>query len=111
MRKWPWIGSVHVIDQRATIEIPPGHPALPGHFPGRPIVPGVLLLARVIGAYRERHPGLHIDAVPRAKFLSPLLPAERCDVGFRDAPGGGVDFECAVGARLVACGTLVFAVP
>ena len=29
------------------------HPALPGHFPGRPIVPGVLLLDAVLQAMRR----------------------------------------------------------
>lgn len=30
--------------------IPPDHPALPGHFPGNPLVPGVLILAHVLAA-------------------------------------------------------------
>jgi 3-hydroxymyristoyl/3-hydroxydecanoyl-(acyl carrier protein) dehydratase len=29
--------------------IPAEHPALPGHFPGRPVVPGALLLDHVLG--------------------------------------------------------------
>ena len=28
-----------------TFLIEAGHPSLPGHFPGRPIVPGVILMA------------------------------------------------------------------
>ena len=101
-------GRVRVTDFRAVIEIPLEHPALPGHFPGRPIVPGVVLLARVVGAYRDRHPDLRIGAVPQAKYLSPLMPAGRCAVGFREAGRGRVEFECAVGDRPVARGVLVF---
>ena len=32
------------------------HPALPGHFPGQPVVPGVVLLDRVLEAV-EREAG------------------------------------------------------
>jgi len=30
--------------------IPADHPSLPGHFPGNPVVPGVLVLDRVLDA-------------------------------------------------------------
>ena len=30
--------------------VAPDHPSLPGHFPGRPLVPGVVLLDRVLEA-------------------------------------------------------------
>ncbi len=101
-------GSVRVIEPRAIIEIAEDHPSLPGHFPGRPIVPGVVLLSRVVGAYCARHPRASIEGVPRVKFMSPLRPAERCEVGFDEATPGRVHFECKVGERVVARGSLVF---
>ena len=32
---------------RRPIRIEADHPSLPGHFPGRPLVPGVMLLEQV----------------------------------------------------------------
>lgn len=56
--------------------IPPDHPCLPGHFPGRPLVPGVVLLDRVIAAIEARHGPLPPIRLPQVKFLKPLLPDE-----------------------------------
>ncbi|MBS0590768.1 MAG: hydroxymyristoyl-ACP dehydratase [Proteobacteria bacterium] len=55
------------------------HPALPGHFPGRPVVPGVLLLDRVAAAI-ERDFVAHVAGLPQIKFLAPLLPGEEAEL-------------------------------
>jgi 3-hydroxyacyl-[acyl-carrier-protein] dehydratase len=60
-----------------TVRIDATHPALPGHFPGRPIVPGVVLLDRVlIEAERSVHP----SSLPNAKFTAPLLPEQDAEL-------------------------------
>ena len=56
--------------------IAPDHPSLPGHFPGRPIVPGVLLLEQVLIAIETAHGALGPMRLPQVKFLRPLLPGE-----------------------------------
>jgi 3-hydroxyacyl-[acyl-carrier-protein] dehydratase len=56
--------------------IPADHPALPGHFPGRPIVPGVVVLDRVLAAIEAQHGALGALRMPQAKFVQPLLPEE-----------------------------------
>lgn len=67
--------------------IPEDHPSLPGHFPGRPIVPGVVLLDRVIDAIEARHGPLSALRMPQVKFLKPLLPGELASVHLQgDAP-------------------------
>lgn len=57
--------------------IPADHPCLPGHFPGRPVVPGVVVLDRVFAAI-EAIDGLGSRAtrLPQAKFVQPLLPEQ-----------------------------------
>jgi 3-hydroxyacyl-[acyl-carrier-protein] dehydratase len=62
----------------ATIEftIPADHPCLPGHFPGRPIVPGVVVLEHVLAAIEARHGTLGAIRMPQVKFLQPMLPEQ-----------------------------------
>lgn len=56
----------------APLRIDAAHPALAGHFPGHPVVPGVVLLQRVAAALRQWR-GRRVARVD-AKFLAPLLP-------------------------------------
>lgn len=56
--------------------IPADHPALPGHFPGDAMVPGVTLLARVAEALRVRFPHCAPGELLHARFHSPLRPGE-----------------------------------
>lgn len=60
--------------------IPDDHPSLAGHFPGRPIVPGVLVLERVLDAIEAGHGPLGALHLPQVKFLQPLLPGQCADI-------------------------------
>jgi 3-hydroxymyristoyl/3-hydroxydecanoyl-(acyl carrier protein) dehydratase len=64
-----------------SIRIAANHPALPGHFPGQPIVPGVVLLDRVlIEAERWLQRPVHPSSLPNAKFTAPLLPEQDAEL-------------------------------
>ena len=65
--------------------IAPDHPSLPGHFPGRPLVPGVLLLDRVVAAIEARHGPLGPLRLPQVKFVQPLLPGESARIELEGA--------------------------
>ena len=56
--------------------IAPDHPSLPGHFPGHPVVPGVVVLERVVDAIEAAHGPLGALRLPQVKFVQPLLPGE-----------------------------------
>jgi 3-hydroxymyristoyl/3-hydroxydecanoyl-(acyl carrier protein) dehydratase len=62
------------------------HPALPGHFPGRPIVPGVVILDRVLDAVEVAHGPLGALRLPQVKFLRPLLPGQAARVVIEPLP-------------------------
>jgi 3-hydroxymyristoyl/3-hydroxydecanoyl-(acyl carrier protein) dehydratase len=88
--------------------IPPDHPALPGHFPGNPLVPGVLILGHVLAALARRAGPLRITAIPQAKFLAPLAPGEPCAITFPALGPNEARFECRSRERVIARGTLRF---
>ena len=63
------------------LRIGANHPALPGHFPDQPFVPGVVLLDCVLQeAERWLQRPLHVAGLANAKFTSPLLPEEEAEL-------------------------------
>jgi 3-hydroxyacyl-[acyl-carrier-protein] dehydratase len=91
------------------LAIPATHPVFAGHFPGRPVLPGALLLDHVILALEGlRGCAAGTWQVANAKFLSPAGPGEALVVEF-DPPGprGAVAFRVRAGGRPVASGSLL----
>ncbi|RDS82160.1 hydroxymyristoyl-ACP dehydratase [Dyella monticola] len=64
--------------------IAPEHPCLPGHFPGHPLVPGVVLLEYVAQALRDWR-NQRLARVREVKFLASLHPGESADLELMDA--------------------------
>jgi len=95
------------------LSIAAGHPAYAGHFPGRPILPGVVLLDAVLHALAVRQ-GVPAATgqIKSAKFHSPVQPGEALTLHYAAAPNGGFRFEIRCmdshgGERSVASGALV----
>ena len=92
--------------------VPADHPAFAGHFPGRPIVPGVVLIDRAI-LFAGQLPGL-ADArwqIGNAKFFSPVGPGEVLSFSLQGRAGGALAFTVRSGDRDVASGSLTPAMP
>ncbi len=78
------------------------HPCLPGHFPGRPLVPGVVVLDHVLEAIEAVHGPLGALRLAQVKFASPLLPGQVARV---ELDGTGPRFRF----RVLRAGTVVVA--
>lgn len=92
------------------------HPVFAGHFPGQPIVPGVLLLDAAVHAVQQALAADGVAAVTcqvsSAKFLSPVSPGEILKLSWGDTGKGQIRFGISdPGGRQVATGILAFGSP
>lgn len=95
-----------------------GHRATEGHFTGHPIIPGVVILADVLRAFRTQNADENMLSshytIRAAKFLRPVLPGQTMTIVLKIAEWNtaenrlAVSFECAVAEAIVAKGSLDF---
>jgi 3-hydroxymyristoyl/3-hydroxydecanoyl-(acyl carrier protein) dehydratase len=88
--------------------VPADLPAFAGHFPGRPIVPGVVLLDRAVQLVAEAL-NARVIGIGSAKFLSPVGPGATLDFSWTPGVGRTVRFDIASAGTAVAVGTLTLA--
>lgn len=70
------------------------HPTAPGHFPGNPIIPGVLLLDEVVKAVAGLPGGAGEIVIRSAKFFRPVRPGEGVRLLWQSGATGIIKFEC-----------------
>jgi 3-hydroxyacyl-[acyl-carrier-protein] dehydratase len=93
-----------------TVLVPPQHPAFEGHFPGAPLLPGVVLLDEVLRVVEEQRPNGGAATgwtIATAKFLQPVRPGDTLTVEHEALTNGAIRFAIRSAGRAVATGTLV----
>lgn len=89
--------------------VPHDHPALPGHFPGNPVVPGVLVLEAVLeAAQRWLGEALAVRALPQVKFNGILRPGAQARIEL-ELRGAQLRFQVSCNGERLAQGLLVLA--
>lgn len=100
---------------RRQVAIPREHPAFAGHFPGQPLLPGVVLLGEALEVLLRESPGT-LGAAPcvsAVKFLAPVRPGADLEVRWmapvqsrarfevwRHAPGDPADGVLAASGQI-----------
>ena len=95
----------------ATRTIRANHPTLPGHFPGAPLVPGVVILDEVLAALIEWRQDSQLTGIRMVKFLAPLQPEQAFTISFsvRNEHAVEVNFCCRAEDRVIVEGQLEIA--
>jgi len=88
--------------------VPRDHPAFAGHFPGTPILPGVVLLDTVLHAIAAAT-GLALDVceISSVKFLGPAGPGEELLIRHVLSASGTIRFDVVAGTRKIASGSIL----
>jgi 3-hydroxyacyl-[acyl-carrier-protein] dehydratase len=92
---------------QTSLTLAPDHPAFAGHFPGTPIVPGVVLLDQALWAIGNLM-GTELSAcqINVVKFLSPARPGEPLCVRYETLDSGAIRFDIMSENRKVATGSV-----
>ena len=84
------------------------HPSLPGHFPGTPLVPGVVILDEVLEVLIEWRRNSQLTGIRTVKFLAPLMPEQpfMISLSAKNESASEINFCCRAEDRVIVEGRL-----
>lgn len=85
--------------------IPVEHPALAGHFPGKPVVPGALFIDELSRAL-EQCIGQRLLSAKQLRFTAPLSPLQRVRVEYTKKTASDYRFTAHANGQHIAKGVL-----
>lgn len=96
------------------IPIPAEHPSFAGHFPGRPLLPGAVLLDVIATALEAAHKGWRVNVFSNIKFPAPVRPGDSLALHYRftrgaDGAGAVVQLRATSRTATVCIGRLELA--
>ena len=83
------------------------HPSLKGHFPGNPIVPGAVILDKVISGMLSKDPTINIISIPSVKFLKFIRPQEKILVTLSRHKSDVIQFTCSNNDSINVSGRII----
>lgn len=86
--------------------IPASHPSLDGHFPGHPIVPGVVILDRVVSGLISQLQGVSLECVDYVKFMRPLSSNTVVLVTYQSKSRTVYRFSCECNSSVIVSGQI-----
>ncbi len=87
--------------------IPLDHPTFAGHFPGSPILPGVVLLDLALQAITDAsNIVLNQCTLNTVKFIHPAQPGDRLTITHKRTDSGTVHFDISTASHQIASGSV-----
>jgi 3-hydroxymyristoyl/3-hydroxydecanoyl-(acyl carrier protein) dehydratase len=87
--------------------IPLDHPAFAGHFPGSPILPGVVLLDLALQAIADANNiVLNQCTLNSVKFIYPARPGDMLTITHKHTDSGAIHFSISTASHQIASGSM-----
>lgn len=89
-----------------TFTISGQHPSLAGHFPGHPVVPGVVILDAICQCIFKANNTIKINGIANVKFLMPLTAGTSVSLDISEKEAHILQFICSTPDGKLATGQL-----